>query len=86
MSDDPLEYPDQFSQSPLIAVLPVLGDPGRLVDRTNSLYARFESVSRFRKELDGVENPSLTRLIAEEAMLKRVLEWLELTPGEPGAA
>ncbi len=76
--------PDPFSLSPLVALLPVRGDVGRLEALTSSLFARYEKVSSIQREMqENVESPEvLRRTSAEAAMLRQVLDWLAVTPGE----
>jgi len=74
--------PDAFSQSPLLALLPVRGRIGRLEALTSSLYARYEKVAALRSEVGTGDREAVRRLAAEESMLKQVLEWLAVKPGE----
>ena len=73
--------PDPFSVSPLLSLLPVKGDIAKLQSLTSSLFARYEAVSTLRRELERVDDrDTRRRLGAEEAMLKRVLDWLAVSP------
>lgn len=72
--------PEEFAQSPLLAILPQIGNPGALPELTSSLYARFENVSEILRNLSSEDMDVRNRLQSEEAMLKRVLEWLDVTP------
>lgn len=82
MPKNALSLPDEFAQSPLLAILPAVGDPARLVELTSSLYARYESVTSLLRGVESEEGRAHERLSAEEAMLKKVLDWLNLTPGD----
>ncbi|MCO6431224.1 MAG: hypothetical protein J5J00_10215 [Deltaproteobacteria bacterium] len=74
--------PDDFSLSPLLTLLPVKGKLSRLDSLTSSLFARYEKVSGILKENPvGAAPESKRRFLAEEAMLKQVLDWLEVKPG-----
>ena len=70
--------PDAFSLSPMLTLLPVKGNIGKVTDYQSSLYARFENVAEMKAQLsDGDMNSDARRsLEAEEAMLKVVLDWL----------
>ena len=76
--------PDPFSMSPLLALLPVRGDVGRLEALTSSLFARYEKVSALQREMQ--EHPetqeAARRTAAEAAMLRHVLDWLAVKPGD----
>ena len=75
--------PEAFGVSPLLALLPVKGDISRLQTLTASLYARFEAVSAARRDMDeSTDRETRRRVSAEEAMLKRVLDWLAVKPQE----
>jgi hypothetical protein len=74
--------PDPFSLSPLLPLLPVKGRVAGLAPLTTSLYARYEKVQALQKELSASEErDAARRFAAEEAMLRQVLDWLELSPG-----
>lgn len=79
--------PDTFSLSPLLALLPVRGQVGKLQTLTSSLYARFEKVSALQREMEAnPDSPELSRRpAAEAAMLRHVLDWLAVKPGGEGA-
>ena len=72
--------PEAFSLQPLLTFLPVKGSVRELKKMTASLYARYEKVSMLKKNLGS---KGLTeghqRILAEEAMLKQVLDWLALS-------
>jgi len=71
--------PEDFSVSPLLALLPRKGNAGKLALLTSSLYARYEKVSGLRRDLgDAAEKNTVKKLLAEEGMLRQVLEWLEV--------
>lgn len=73
--------PEEFSLSPLLALLPVRGKVGRLEALTSSLFARYEKVASQLKEPETENSPELKkRFSSEEAMLRQVLEWLEVSP------
>jgi hypothetical protein len=72
--------PDPFSLSPLLAVLPKLGNVSRLETLVSSLFARFESIDALRDNVDGAE--ARTRLAQEAAMLRQILDWLSVNPDE----
>ena len=75
-------YPDPFSISPLLALLPIVGKTSKLDALTSSLYARYERVTSLQKESvqDGEHRSLDRRYAAEAAMLKQVLDWLEVNP------
>lgn len=70
--------PDMFAVSPMLALLPVLGQVGELDQLTTFFYARYEKVKTL---IDNTgDNPNQRPLVAELAMLKQVLEWLNVKP------
>ena len=72
--------PDPFSVHPLLAVLPCRGSLARLEDFRSALFARYEGVQRGLHV--AAQNPEVRRrLSTEEAMLRAVLEWLQLGDG-----
>ncbi|MBN8548286.1 MAG: hypothetical protein J0M12_03100 [Deltaproteobacteria bacterium] len=75
--------PEPFSLSPLLALLPVRGQVGKLEALTSSLFARFEKVLALQKELElNPDSSELSRRPASEAaMLRQVLDWLAVKPG-----
>lgn len=75
--------PEDFSISPLLQLLPVKSKVSKLKSLNSSLYARYEKVSAQIRDLDGQVSGEHKNLIAEEIMLKQVLEWLEITPDKP---
>lgn len=75
--------PDPFSRTPLLTVLPRVGDAQRLPSLTSSLYARYEKVVGLQREIAREAEPEVVRRInAEEAMLRAVLSWLGAAPAE----
>jgi len=66
--------PDDFSISPLLSLLPTRGDVNRLSSLNASLFARHEKVVNSTSR--GGEDSK--RIASEEAMLRQVLEWLEI--------
>lgn len=66
--------PEPFALSPLLALLPEVGDVGRLESLTPSLYARQEKVEAAKAE--STEKESERRYASEAAMLRQILEWL----------
>ncbi len=84
--------PDSFTLFPMVSLLPIMGKIGKLEALTSSFYARYERVKGLKNELstDSGGRPSgsfqsaLRRHAAEEAMLRQVLDWLEVQP-ETGA-
>lgn len=75
--------PDPFSLSPLVALLPVHGRVGGLAALTSSLFARYEKVQALLREVNPDENRQAhSRLSAEGEMLKQVLDWLSVRPGD----
>lgn len=79
MSKNVLDQPDQFSMSPLLAILPDKGSLERLEGLTTSLYARYEKVSHLLRDIqESSAGDMRKRLVAEQVMLKLVLDWLEV--------
>lgn len=70
--------PDPFSLSPLLSVLPSLGNVTRLESLVSSLFARFEAVEVLREQTDVPE--MRTKLGNEAAMLRQILDWLAVQP------
>lgn len=71
--------PDAFSVSPLLSLLPVRGQTGKLESLSSSLYARYEKVAALKQGSSGAGNRDVERrLNAEEGMLRQVLEWLKV--------
>jgi hypothetical protein len=66
--------PEPFSLSPLLALLPDVGEIGRLEALVSSLYARQEKVEGLRAEAS--EKEVERTYAAESAMLRQILEWL----------
>ena len=78
-----LSSPDLFSNSPMLAILPVLSQVDKLEPLTSFFFARYEKVRAMRKELADPESQSLIKtLAAEQAMLEQVLTWLRVKPTE----
>jgi hypothetical protein len=77
--------PEQFSLSPLLALLPVLGKVDKLEGLTASLFARYEKVMALRKSVaEAGDTDNRRRLDAEANMLSEVLAWLEIRPEPEG--
>ena len=75
--------PESFSLSPLLALLPVRGVVGELEKLTSSLFARYERVRALKRSLDEESlRGSQKRIVAEEAMLRQVLDWLSVNLDE----
>ena len=82
--------PDSFSLSPLLSLLPSLGSVARLEELVPSLFARYESVEALRHAADSASTDSADagsadlreQLERESAMLKQILDWLEVQPHE----
>lgn len=72
--------PESFSLSPLLALLPEMGDLARLESLVSSLYARQEKVESLRAE--ATDKESERRYGVEAAMLRQILEWLAQKPAE----
>ena len=71
--------PEEFSLSPLLSLLPQKGSVGKLAALTPSLLVRYEKVSELHKNMsDAQDKSSLKKISAEEAMLRQVLEWLDV--------
>ncbi len=71
--------PDPFSISPFLALLPVKGSVNELRQMTSSLFARYEKVLIIKKNLGANAAGDLQRrMLAEEGMLKQVLDWLSV--------
>lgn len=74
--------PDQYSLSPLFALLIDRGNIAKLSGFKSSLFARYEKVKSIRGEIDSKEQRDLMkRLNLEEEMLCEVLDWLEVKTG-----
>jgi len=79
--------PESFSLSPLLSILPVKGGVGELEKLTSSFYARYEKVTALKKNLGADEASETTRrVVAEEVMLKQILEWLSVSTESGGAS
>lgn len=69
--------PELFGLSPMLALLPDLGDAESLQKMYSTLFARQETVSAARKEASGNGADAQTKAYrVEEEMLQAVLEWL----------
>lgn len=66
--------PDDFSISPMLSLLPTRGNVNKLSSLNASLFARHERVVNSPKN----SGDEAKRLASEEAMLRLVLEWLEI--------
>lgn len=66
--------PEPFSLSPLLALLPDVGEVSRLETLVSSLYARQERVEGLRAA--ATEKEVERTYTAELVMLRHVLEWL----------
>jgi hypothetical protein len=73
--------PESFSLAPLLSLLPNLGSVARLEDLVSSLFARYESVEALRQTADPSDSRG-GQLALESAMLKSILDWLEVQPHE----
>ena len=65
---------DSFSEAPLLVLLPEKTNLGNLEKYDASYFARHESV----KNINKTNKKEDVAAIAEEKMLKQVLEWLAL--------
>ena len=70
--------PDDFSTSPFFSVLPIVGDTTKLPALKTSLFARFENVMGLKQAVAPEDRATIKKLHAEEAMLRAVLEWLNV--------
>jgi len=75
--------PESFSLSPLLSVLPSVGNVSRLESLVSSLFARFEAVEALREQTETQE--ARTKLTNEAAMLRQILDWLAVQPEEGGS-
>lgn len=75
--------PESFSLSPLLSLLPSMGSVARLETLVSSLFARYESVEGLIQGAEGAQQRQ--RLMKESAMLKQILDWLEVQPDGGGA-
>ena len=81
MSDSLFGFPSAFSSSPLLCLLPSRGQVAKLETLTSSLFARYETVTALQREMKSSSERDLQRAYAaEEAMLRQVLDWLDLKP------
>lgn len=72
--------PEPFSLSPLVSVLPAVGNVSRLESLVSSLFARYETVDELREDAGTPE--VRTKLSSEAAMLRQILDWLAVQPEE----
>lgn len=80
-----ISAPDAFSLNPLLALLPVRGDVSRLSGLTGSLFARYERVVSLQRETsESLSADVRRRMSVEEAMLKQLLDWLDVRPEKSG--
>lgn len=70
---------DTFSLSPLLALLPSFGKPDKLEGLSASIFARHERVQAQKNST--TDDVSSRKFNAEEGMLRQVLEWLDMKPG-----
>lgn len=81
MKRSPLSIPEQFSVAPLLSLLPKCGDVNKLQALLSSFFARYEKTRSMIEEVRNEEDrDALRRCIAEEEMLREVLEWLQIDP------
>jgi hypothetical protein len=73
--------PDAYATNPLMTLLPVY-EVSRLDIYTSSFYARYERVKNQRLAYTGhtLTEDVLKGILAEELLLKEVLEWLAIRP------
>ena len=64
---------DEFSRAPLFVLLPARQPLGDLSKYDSSYYARYESI-----KVAGENQGYSEHALAEENMLRQVLEWLSL--------
>lgn len=78
MNEKNFKHPEVSTYLPLIGLVPSVGMVGVLESYVPSLLARYESVVQMRSLMVDGNNAKLgkSRYIAEEAMLKIVLDWL----------
>lgn len=82
MPSNPSRTPDPFSLSPLLSLLPVMGNVARLESLVSSLFVRHETVDELRKVVNVSEVEA--RLSAESDMLHHILDWLSAQRDEGG--
>ena len=81
MNDSLFGFPSAFSSNPLLCLLPSRGHVAKLESLTSSLFARYETVTSLQREMKSAQERDLQRAYAaEEAMLRQVLDWLDLKP------
>lgn len=76
--------PETFSLSPLLSVLPNLGNVSRIEGLVSSLFARFEAVEALREHTELPEVRA--KLTNESAMLRQILDWLAVQPEDSRGA
>lgn len=74
MPTNPTRAPEPFSLSPLLSLMPNIGNPARLEDLASALFVHYETVEGVRQSSDSAEVSA--RCGAELAMLRQVLDWL----------
>ena len=74
-----LKKADDFSQAPMVSLLPVLSQVDRLKSLQSFIYARYEKVAILR-ESSGAGMSNSDAIQAEYAMLLEILDWLKMTP------
>lgn len=82
MPSNPSRTPEPFSLSPLLSLLPVMGNVARLESLVSSLFVRHETVEELRTAISVPEVEA--RLNAESAMLRQILDWLSAQRDEGG--
>lgn len=79
MKSSHFSNPDPFSTMPLLSLLPILGDLARLSNLKESFYARYERVAAIKRDSSN-QDVNSKLLLTELAMLKQILQWLEVVP------
>ena len=72
--------PESFTLSPLVSLLPVMGDVSQLEPLTSSLFARYERVIGLIGEIEKGGGNVPKAYYSEQAMLRQVLDWLSIDP------
>lgn len=65
-----LSRPDIFNKSPLMALMPKMGDLSRLESLYNSFFARYESLKNEREKTAKLIDDG------EEKMLRTIISWI----------
>ena len=76
--------PDEFSSSPLLALLPAIGNVTKLPTFAAALYARSEKVANALSQEEEIDEQIRRRLGVERAMLTQVLDWVSALEKEGG--